>query len=46
VAVVAAPGLSKRYRPVTTVDSVDLQVDTGEIYAPPGLNGAARQPRS
>src|SRR2546423_4444047 len=40
--VIEASGLSKRYDTVTAVDSVDIGVDAGEIYALLGLNGAGK----
>jgi ABC-2 type transport system ATP-binding protein len=40
--VIAATGLSKRYRAVTAVDEVSLRVDAAEIYALLGLNGAGK----
>ena len=35
-------GLTKRYKDVTAVDSVDLDIKTGELFALLGLNGAGK----
>ena len=37
---IQAMGLVKRYGDVTAVDGLDLQVQTGELYALLGVNGA------
>jgi ABC-2 type transport system ATP-binding protein len=41
-AVIATPGLTKRYGKVTAVDGLDLEVAKGEIYAFLGRNGAGK----
>ena len=35
-------GLTKRYKDVTAVDSVDLDIKTGELFALLGVNGAGK----
>jgi len=40
--VVAAAGLTKRYRDVVAVDKLTLNIEQGEIYAFVGLNGAGK----
>ena len=41
-AVVVASGLTKRYRQLTAVDSVSLEIQRGEIFALLGPNGAGK----
>ena len=41
-AAIETRGLTKRYRDVVAVDSLDLRVEPGEVYGFLGLNGAGK----
>lgn len=38
--------LTKKYKNLTAVDSLDLLVEQGELFALLGVNGAGKLPRS